>query len=49
MAGNSFAPDAVARAIELVRSGIDPHEAIRREFSDADALGRVARNRYRAW
>jgi hypothetical protein len=42
MTGNTFAPDAVARAVELIRSCIDPHELrrqVHREHQELTALG----------
>ena len=42
MSGNTFAPEAVARAVELIRSGIDPHELrrqVHREHQELTALG----------
>jgi hypothetical protein len=42
MTGNTFAPDAVARIAELIRSGIDPRAVRRqahREFPALTTLG----------
>jgi hypothetical protein len=51
MTGNNFAPRAVARAVELIRAGIDPHELRRQvhhEHQELTAQGRRASDRHRA-
>ncbi|WMT71270.1 hypothetical protein [Bradyrhizobium sp. Ash2021] len=42
MTGNNFRPDIVARAVELIRAGVDPHELrrqVHREHQELTALG----------
>ncbi|WMT70971.1 hypothetical protein [Bradyrhizobium sp. Ash2021] len=42
MTGNNFRPDIVARAVELIRAGVDAHELrrqVHREHQELTALG----------